>query len=395
MNENALVAALRELLLARAAGRIDAAEFEKRQAALHAAVLDNPATTSAASTSSERWRFALALAVIAVAGGLYGWLGTPNQLSTAPTAVPMQSADGAAPADGQNHNAGDLAVLVKRLAEKMEKDPKNGEGWALLAHSYLELRQHKEADAAFAHAAPLVPPDATFFADWADAHVVANDRKWDKKAGELVQKALATDPKNLKALALAGSEAFDAKRYKEAVVFWKRMQAAAPADSMEAKLAAANIEEAEAVLSGKPLPTEPAPALADVVAAAVAAPAASPVAAPASSASVSGTVTVPAALKAKAAATDTVFVVVKTPDNSGPPLAVKRFTAAELPASFSLSDGDAMMPNRKLSGFGEVILIARLSKSGNAMPQPGDLASAPQKVKLGASGIKLELSAVQ
>ena len=109
----------------------------------------------------------------------------------------------------------------------------------------------------------------------------------------------------------------------------------------------------------------------------------------------SGTVTVPAALKGKAAATDTVFVVVKTPDNSGPPLAVKRFTGADLPASFKLDDADAMMPNRKLSGFAEVILIARLSKSGNAMPQPGDLASAPQKVKLGAAGIKLELAAVQ
>ncbi len=386
--------ALRELLLARAEGRVSAEEFDQRQAALHAAVLQTPDVEGRGTGHGgglKRWQLVLAVGVIAVAGALYGWLGAPRDGVDAPTVMPMQAAEGsgAAMGDGAGPKGGDLAVLVKRLAEKLEKDPQNGEGWSLLAHAYIELRQHKEADVAFAKAAALLPPNADMLADWADAHVVANDRHWDNKAAELVKKALAVDPKHLKALALAGSEAFDGKHYKEAIAFWKRMQAAAPADSMDAKLAAANIEEAEAVLAGKPLPSASAQPEAAAPSAALTSANAVAVAGP----SISGKVTVAASAKGKVAPGDTVFVVVKSPDNSGPPLAVKRFAASELPANFTLGDGDAMMPNRKLSAFAEVVVLARLSKSGNAAPQPGDLASAPRKARLGATGLALELVA--
>jgi len=157
-----------------------------------------------------------------------------------------------APATGkQPTTGGDLKVMVTRLSAKLNQDPKNGEGWALLAHTYVELRQHSEAEAAFAKAAALLPPDAKLFADWADAHVVAHDGKWDAQARDLTKRALAADPKNLKALALAGSEAFSRADYHQAISFWKDMQAAAPANSMHAKLAQVNIEEANAMLAGK------------------------------------------------------------------------------------------------------------------------------------------------
>jgi cytochrome c-type biogenesis protein CcmH len=73
-------------------------------------------------------------------------------------------------------------------------------------------------------------------------------------------------------------------------------------------------------------------------------------------------------------------------------LAVKRFTAAELPVSFKLSDADAMVPDRRLSRFGEVQLIARISKGGDAIAKPGDLASAPVRAKVGSTSVKLLIS---
>lgn len=242
--------ALRELLLARAEGRIGAEEFEQRQAALHAALLS---VTPAAGRRSFVF-LALPVAVAIAAVILYLFVDERGGGTPAAANVPEPSLlKGMSPEPkGQAANAGDLNTMVKRLADKMEKDPNNGEGWLLLARTYGELRQPEKAAKAYARAAALVPPDANLLADWADAHVVAQGRQWDDEARDIVKRALAADPKHLKALALAGSEAFARGDHKSAIGFWKRMQAAAPADSMDARLAEANIKEAtDAMGAGK------------------------------------------------------------------------------------------------------------------------------------------------
>jgi cytochrome c-type biogenesis protein CcmH len=201
------------------------------------------------ASSSLRWlRWALPSAIAVIAIGVYTLAGKTDNVAVAPVVsqpAPHQSST------QQTNKGGDLDVVVKRLESKLEKDPKNGEGWALLAHTYVELGKHREADAAFAKAAVLLSPDAKFLADWADAHVVAHDRKWDDAARDMIKRALSIDPKHLKSLALAGSEAFDRGDYKNSIAYWKKMKAAAPADSMDAKLADANIQEADAILAGK------------------------------------------------------------------------------------------------------------------------------------------------
>ncbi len=239
--------ALRELLLARAEGRIDAEEFERRQAALHADLLAG----DAAAKRNAWWPWALAIVVLAVAPGVYFWTGGSGTART--TMPPMMPAAAPAPAGTPQkaNSGGDLKAMSMRLAEKLAKDPTNGEGWALLAQTYVELRQHKEADQAFTKAATLGKVDTRLLAEWADAHVVANNRKWDRTARDIVARALAADGKNLKALALSGSEAFDRGDHKQAIAQWQKLRALAPPDSMDAKLADANIEEAKAVMSGK------------------------------------------------------------------------------------------------------------------------------------------------
>lgn len=244
---------LRELLLERAAGKIDENEFGRRQAALHAALLEQKPIRG----NRILW-LAIPAAVLFAAIGFYWSQEKPAAINVKP-AGPMGTRFGSAEAPkaasgqamGQANSGGDLGTMAKRLAEKLAKDPANGEGWLLLARTYNELHQPKEAAAAYAKAAALASLDASMLADWADAHVMSNGRKWDAEARKIVQRALEADPKHLKSLALAGSEAFERADYKAAIGYWKRMKAVAAADSMDAKLADANIHEAEAMLSGK------------------------------------------------------------------------------------------------------------------------------------------------
>lgn len=314
-----------------------------------------------------RWLVAV-LAILAAGGGY--WALTASRDAGKNGFVDEIPAMPASGNQGQANSGGDLNTVVKRLADKMANDPNNGEGWVLLAKTYGELRRYREAAAAYEKAAALVPPDAGMYADWADAYVMAHDRKWDAASRQIVKRALNADPKHVKTLALAGSEAFDRGDFKGAIEFWKRMKAAAPADSMDRKLADANIAEATAVMSGKK-PVE----------AAVAEPA------------VSGTVSVSPKLRAKVAAQDTVFVVAKSADGKGPPLAVQRFAAADLPFSFKLDDSLAILPGRSISTASEVLITVKLSKTGSADEKPGDLVGVPVKAKVGSSGLKIELSA--
>lgn len=198
------------------------------------------------------WNAILAGALLLIVSSVYLALGS-RLGSPAPPPAPSTGVEAPNSTQGSKQG-GDLRVLVGRLAEKQAKDPGNGEGWALLAHTYSELQQHKEASEAYAKAAGLLPADARLLSDWADARVLANDRHWDAKARDIVARALKLDPLQLKALALAGSEAYARQDYPQAIAYWKRMKAAAPPNSADAKLADANIAEATAIMSGKKPP---------------------------------------------------------------------------------------------------------------------------------------------
>ena len=363
----AIAAELKDLLTARAEGRIDAETFERSQAALHARLIEAPSGAAPALRRHLAW--AMPVLVAALAGALYGML-PPAEKESAPAPQAVSAKPAAPPPNAQAGSGGDLNTLVRRLADKMAKDPGNGEGWLLLARTYGELRQFREAAEAYARADALLPPDASLLADWTDAHIMSHERKWDAKARSIVKKALAADAGHIKSLALAGSEAFERADYKAAIGYWKRMKEQAPPDSMDAKLAETNIAEATALMTGKK-PAGPRQEAAP--------------------AGIAGTVVLDAKLKAEVSSADTVFVVAKAPDGKGFPLAVKRYTAGELPVGFRIGDGDAMMPGRTLSKFGEVLLSARVSKSGNASPQPGDIVSEDQRVGNGTAGVRLEL----
>lgn len=248
-------AALRQLLLDRAAGMVTGEEFERCQAALHASLMGAPQASAPALRRHLRWAVPAVIAIIAVPPVvIYTFFVKPKEVQNAPAPVAtmgMSAPGQKAQPQPQANKGGDLNTAAKHLADKMAKDPSNGEGWLLLARTYGELRQHKEAANAYAKAAALLPPDASLLADWADAYVMTHDRKWNDEARDIVKRALAVDPKHLKALSLAGGEAFDRGDYKTAIDYWKRVKAVAPADSMDIKLADSNIAEATARTGGK------------------------------------------------------------------------------------------------------------------------------------------------
>jgi cytochrome c-type biogenesis protein CcmH len=157
---------------------------------------------------------------------------------------------------------------------------------------------------------------------------------------------------------LAGTAAFDRKDYKQAISFWERLQQSLPADSeilpdVQASLHEARVLSGEKVASLSVLPIEKEKA--------------------ATSTGVSGTVRISPTLASKLEPSATVFIFARATQGPPMPLAIVRTTAGALPYSYHLDDSTALMPDRKLSQASEVVLVARVSKSGDAKAQAGDL----------------------
>ena len=106
---------------------------------------------------------------------------------------------------------------------------------------------------------------------------------------------------------------------------------------------------------------------------------------------VSGTVSLAPALAAQASPEDTVFVFARRPDGKGMPLAILRKKVRDLPLQFTLDDSLAMSPAARISGAASVVVSARISKSGEALPQAGDLSGQTEAVSLGTDALQLEI----
>jgi cytochrome c-type biogenesis protein CcmH len=317
--------------------------------------------------------FAIAIIIPAVSGLLYWELGNPLAMMQ-PTAASLSAQGG--PEDA--HSSTDaLEGLVGRLKQKMEQNPNDGVGWGLLARSYVGLGRYAEAASIYERAVTLIPDDAQLLADYADTLGVVHGRKLEGKPEVLIQQALKIDPRNVKALMLAGTVAFHRKNFARAAKDWEQARANLPADvdpEMTQQLTAA-IEEARSQLGGGQSMmsglTEPA---------APAQPAGRPRV-------IKGTVAMAPSLAGKGSPTDTLFVFAREMNGPPMPVSIVRASRKDLPFTFQLDDSTSPMPSRKLSSAGPVVIVARLSKSGQAMPQSGDLEGTSQPIQSGGEGI--------
>jgi cytochrome c-type biogenesis protein CcmH len=356
-----------------------------------------PAETVVASERS-RWIAAMVLVALVPASAalVYVYLGNPSAINAPP--APAATAESTI-TDPQ------IVAMVDRLAEKMKANPEDGKGWVLLGRSYLKMGRYDDSAAAFAEAAKHMPESAGLLTDQAEAVAMAQGQRLAGRPAELLKRALVLEPEYPKAMAMSAAAASERGDYATAIALWKKLKSLVPPNSEQSQQIDEVLAELEAQRKGGPAPAVTAAvtpsAKAPVVAPPAKAAAVTPpaqTAAPASGAvagaSVGGRVEIDAKLAGKFAPGDALFIYARDPDGSRMPLAVLRTTAAELPKSFALTDAMAMAPNMTISRAKNVVVEARISKSGNAIPQSGDLRGTSAPVQPGAAKVRIVIDQV-
>jgi cytochrome c-type biogenesis protein CcmH len=193
--------------------------------------------------------YAVALGIPLIAIALYIQLGNPAALSGAAASVrpPAQTpAAGAGQPSGQMTQQA-IAANVAKLARRLEQNPGDVQGWTMLGRSYVTLEKYSEASNAYAKATALKSDDADLLADYAFAMGMVNGQRLQGQPLDLINKALKLDPENPKALELAGSAAFEAKNYSQAISYWQKLLQKTPPDSELAPALSQRINEAKSL----------------------------------------------------------------------------------------------------------------------------------------------------
>jgi len=381
-------------------GHLSDAEWQQSRDELSVRLLQDTAVEDEPQliTQAQSWRTAVVIALVfpISALGLYIWLGAPEAIS------PMPPASALAEAATEQAAAPNLDQIVENLASKLQADPNNLEGWVLLGRTHRSMGNLDAALSAFDRALKLNADDELILAR-AEVLAAKNQGRFDGEPWRVIREVLQRDPQNYAALLLAGSASYANNRYADALEFWQRARLRLSADHPDVP----NLIEAMSTVQAKlKNPTTPsstpaaqgaqgAPSASASGSAASGTAPAAPVASAAGGAvsalNVSGQVRLSAALKSQTSPTDVVFVYAVPANGERMPLALLKTTVAQLPLSFTLDDSSAMLPDRKLSGASQVLVKARISKSGNAIPQSGDWEGSLGPVKVGATGLDLEI----
>lgn len=310
-----------------------------------------PVTVRDNVASHRRLALAAGFAVVLVAGLLYWVMGNPLALDAAArqTAMPISAVQ--------------IAAMVDKLAIRVAANPADTEAAQMLGRSYMLLGRYADAVATYARLARQQPANPEVLTDWANALANANGGKVAGEPERIAGQALQLAPENPKALALAGTAAFEQERYAAAIAAWQKMAAHVDPQSEMGQAAEAMIGEARARLDM--LKTSDVPRL-----------------------SVTGRVSLDPALMGKVAASDTVFVFARNPEG-GPPFAVLRYAVADLPLDFDFAKAASM-------GFpgvlpAKIVIVARISKTGTASPAADDVQTASGSVAPDAKGVQLTL----
>jgi cytochrome c-type biogenesis protein CcmH len=332
---------LRELEADRAGGKLADADHDAARLELEKRLLEDAVPDAAPSRGGSRALLVtIALAVPLCAAALYYAVGNPRSLEM--------------PSDN-------LEAMVERLSAHLRENPHDGAGWKLLGRAYFSMQRHAEAADAYAKAAVQTPRDAQLLADLAEALAMARGRTLEGEPEKLLARALELEPNNLKALALAGTAAFARRDYRAAQKHWERMLPLVPPESEDGRSIQASVDEAKALAAQRPL---------------------------------QGKVMLSKKIASQVSPDDTVFIFARAVEGPPMPLAVVRKQVRDLPLAFVLDDSMAMAPGMKLSGHARVIVGARVSKSGDPAPKPGDLQGASAPVANDAGNVTVVIDRV-
>jgi len=319
---------------------------------------------------ARKLAIALALALPLFSLVLYSVVGTPDAMKI------LHGSGG----------AGTMSMddMMRALELKVEKEPDNPNHLVMLARSYAGLKRYPEAVSAYDKLVKLVPNEPQVWAEYAEA-IGMQGRTLQGKPTELLNKALELDGNNMLALDLSANGAMERGDFAKAVVQWQKLLGLLPPDNQYIQTLRDSITQARSMLAMQPGGKEKLAKLADM-------PDTGKVAVnPA--AAVSGNVSLSPELAGKVSPEDSVFILARAAQGPKMPLAVMRKQVKDLPMDFNLNDGMAMSPQMKLSSFDQVVVVARVSKSGQPMPQPGDLEGSVA-TKTGSKDLKVVIDTV-
>ena len=364
---------LQELQDAVQSGAMAPADFERARQDLSIRVVQDipqaaEATASASTGSSQR-----AVVSAVVMALVFPLLGSFVYLTLGD---PMAVVEPSLTARAEQDSAPDFAAMAEKLKAKLKSNPNDAQSWVLLGRAYRNQNQYDEAIDAYNHAVALDTDDRLAI-ERAEVIAAKNGGQFAGEPWEVIRKILAKNPQHANALLLAGSASFSEGQFKQALAYWSTLRSQLADGSQEA-VAVDNALQAAAEKAGVELVSKdkkPDP-LANAAT------------------RISGRVTISESIKAKTEPTDVVFIYAQAEQGSPMPLAIMRTTVQALPLDFNLDDSMAMRPDAKLSGQSHVTVKARISKSGQAIPQPGDLIGTLPHVAVGAKQVKLTISEV-
>ncbi|EPL62449.1 c-type cytochrome biogenesis protein CcmI [Stutzerimonas stutzeri] len=241
--------------------------------------------------------------------------------------------------------------MTAHLEQAVKEQPDSAEAWYFLGRTYMNQERPADAAKAFARVVELAGRQPELLGQWAQAQYFAGDRQWSEQLQALTDEALQADPQELTSLGLLGIAAYEEGRYQDAVRFWEQLVAALPENDPSREAIRGGIERARQQVDGGSGNAEAgeAPAAASTQAAAL---------------------QIQVQLDPKVAETvspeDSVFVFARAVNGPPVPLAAKRLTVGDLPATVTLSDADAMVPSLKISSVEQVTVMARVSRTGDA-----------------------------
>jgi len=309
-------------------------------------VIDSPARVKGGKSAMAIVIASLAI-VPAAAVFLYGHWGAMDDVEQFQAMQEMRAADG--------DRLGQMQELTAQLRERLEENPENTDGWAMLGRTYMRIEQYEDAAWAFERLAGSIEDDdsgkAVAWGLSAQAQFFLSQGDLNPEVTEAIEKARALNPDEVNSLGLLGIHAFSQENYEQAIQYWERIVSVAP-DHPQIGSIRQGIEQAYQRL-GREAPSDGSEDVA--------------------SAGVTVRVEIDQAFRDDIPDDTTLFVLARRAEGQGgPPLAVARLTAGQLPTNIRLDDRFNMSPDAKLSEAGEVRLQARISRSGNARPEAGD-----------------------
>lgn len=370
-----------ELDVELAEGRLDPAQHRELKDELARTLLDDTDIGEPTATSTERNRWIAAAMAIALptVGLLYyyqssfrgpsaEWIDLRERMADVVSRAAMNPED--LPQEVADDLPGFVRALQSHLLASGEQDPA---GWLLLGVSYLQLQAPVPARMALEKAYQLDPERTQTMVSLAQARILGNQGQMDPVSAQLLGEALRREPRHQGALLVFGFGAYNAGRFREAIGAWERLLALVDPTSERASLIANSISQARLAQTRPP---DSAPGAGTDGPTEVA---------------LDVTVEVSAEVVSNLGDGDTLFVFAKARQGPPMPLAVVRQAATGFPIRVTLDDSQAMTPNMKLSDFKEIVVAARISKSGTVAAAAGDLESIPAPIDLSDSRQSLSI----